>query len=499
MLVGRRALGHLLARSSLGAAAVLAAGVSIGCGSDRGPTTQAGEPTSGEPEPAVSWNRDIAPFITQKCVGCHHTGGIGPMTLENYATAKHYAGQMLADLQAGIMPPWGAQTTDECTPPYAFKDDPRLTDEEMALFEQWVNDGAPQGTYKAPLPKPVSTELTDADLHLTIPSAVDVTGSSDRFVCFSLDPGLPIDKWINAVQVNPGNAEIVHHVLLFTDPLNRSIDLAGDQGYYDCFGGPNLGGDTASDAMATDPSTRFQLIGAWAPGAVPAVMPDDVALSIPKKSRLVMQVHYHPHDGIHSGTDSSTSVDLRFAPKAPVYPGALALVGNFDKADMPIAGGNTYGLMPGDDDPASGAAFIIPAGNPKHVETERALVPTQAGISKYILWGVGTHMHYVGRDMKIELQHADGTKDCLVETPAWDFNWQRFYYYDAPLDSVPVAAPGDVLTMRCTYDNSMDNPFVRQALAEQGLDAPTDVKLGETTLNEMCLGVFGVALEGTPF
>ena len=48
--------------------------------------------------------------------------------------------------------------------------------------------------------------------------------------------------------------------------------------------------------------------------------------------------------------------------------------------------------------------------------------------------------------------------------------------------------------MRCTYNNSMSNPFVAAALAEQGLDGPVDVYLGEETLDEMCLGVMGVAI-----
>ena len=76
-----------------------------------------------------------------------------------------------------------------------------------------------------------------------------------------------------------------------------------------------------------------------------------------------------------------------------------------------------------------------------------------------------------------------------MQTPHWDFNWQRGYSYDAPLDEVPVLRGGDTLHLRCTYDNTLDNPGVRQALADAGLDAPQDVYLGETTLDEMCLGV----------
>lgn len=119
------------------------------------------------------------------------------------------------------------------------------------------------------------------------------------------------------------------------------------------------------------------------------------------------------------------------------------------------------------------------------------------GGNEMIIYAMGTHMHYVGRDMVVHLQHAaprpgEPERECLIHTPRWDFSWQRGYQYDAPLDAVPVARPGDRLLFRCKYDNSMDNPFVAEALHEQGLDAPRDVFMGEETLDEMCLGAFGV-------
>jgi hypothetical protein len=130
------------------------------------------------------------------------------------------------------------------------------------------------------------------------------------------------------------------------------------------------------------------------------------------------------------------------------------------------------------------------------VESMRVLVQPVANVKQYRLWGVATHMHYVGTDMKIDLTHGDdGNDDCLLQTPAWDFNWQRVYYYDTPLESAPVIKPGDVLNFRCTYDNTMDNGFVREALAQRGYESPVSVPLGETTLDEMCLGAFGIAME----
>ena len=47
--------------------------------------------------------------------------------------------------------------------------------------------------------------------------------------------------------------------------------------------------------------------------------------------------------------------------------------------------------------------------------------------------------------------------ECLVETPHWDFNWQRWYQYDTDLQHLPTVQAGDVLHMHCEYNNSMSN------------------------------------------
>jgi hypothetical protein len=104
-------------------------------------------------------------------------------------------------------------------------------------------------------------------------------------------------------------------------------------------------------------------------------------------------------------------------------------------------------------------------------------------------------MHYVGTDMRITVERAsenngDPKSECLLEEPAWDFNWQRFYSYDTEIDKLPQVHTGDTVKLHCVYDNSSSNPFVVQSLEQQHLTAPHEVKLGETTLDEMCLGGF---------
>jgi hypothetical protein len=49
--------------------------------------------------------------------------------------------------------------------------------------------------------------------------------------------------------------------------------------------------------------------------------------------------------------------------------------------------------------------------------------------------------------------------------------------------------------MQCQYDNTLDNPGVVRALADAGLTEPVNVNLGEGSLDEMCIGIFGVVFK----
>lgn len=430
----------------------------------------------------VTWHEHVAPLMAEKCNGCHMDGGIAPMALDNYAEARKWAVHSLREVEANRMPPWGAEETAECAPPLPWKDDLRLTAAEKRVLSAWVDQGMPEGdpARAAALPKPPELALDNPSAELVLPGAVELVGTADRFICFVLDPELSEPVWLNGLQVTAGNPEVVHHVLVYADPFGESEALADGDGRYDCFGGPGIGSP--------------RLIGAWAPGALPSLTPDRVAMPLPAGSRVVVQVHYHP-TGKGMDVDEGTSVALRWSTEVPEYVGRIELIGNFGAADLSLAGGVGYGLLPGPNDPPEGPAFVIPPGVSDHVESQRFLVPGEGAPGlKISIWAAGSHMHYVGRDMRSVLRRSSGEEVCLVHTPEWNFEWQRAYVYDAPIEEVPQARPGDELEMRCVYDNTLANPFMRRALGEQGLDQPAEVRLGEETLDEMCLGIFGIAV-----
>jgi hypothetical protein len=383
--------------------------------------------------------------------------------METYDSTAQWAEMMAINTAADLMPPFHAVESDECPSLFPWKDDMRLTAEQKQMLQDWADAGAPEGDPETAweVPEPPSLDLEDPDQTIEVPAAVEIDGDDDQYICFSVDPEIEGDlNFLEALQVNPGNSAIVHHVLVFLDESGASAEF-GEDGVYDCFGGPGVQGT---------------LLGAWAPGMTPNTVPPDTGMYVPGGSRFVLQVHYHP-TGEGAEIDDSTSIDLAWYEGPPTNVAFLQLIGNLNPLSPP---------------------FMIPAGESDHVEEMIYTIPADFEAK---LFGVGNHMHYVGVDMFVAHKYGEGADDdqCLLHTPRWDFNWQRVYHYDAAFEDLPTLHPGDQLYLRCTYDNTMDNPFVAEALDAQDLDEPQDVYLGESTLDEMCLGVFGVALPVSDF
>src|SRR5262249_52848876 len=96
------------------------------------------------------------------------------------------------------------------------------------------------------------------------------------------------------------------------------------------------------------------------------------------------------------------------------------------------------GLQPGPND-RNGVEFFIPAGAKGHIEAMKTTLPRADANQDVRLYAVGPHMHYVGTDMRINLSRpnpvsGEPAEECLIETPTWNFNWQRVYAYDAPIE-----------------------------------------------------------------
>ena len=461
------------------ASALLGAPSLTGCsGSEPAPPPVTGTDSS------PTFHKDVEPILQKSCMGCHSAGNIAPFSLTSYEEAKTVAPLIALKTREGTMPPFAVRNTDECTTRLGWKGDIRLSDKELDTLEAWSKAGAPEGDPKdAPSAfVPKSPDLSGKNFEIQPKTPYVTSGDKDEFRCFVIDPALTEDRYLNGLQIVPGNSKVVHHGLVFVDSTRQSEQLAGPDGSFACGAGQVMGG-----AMG-------QLIDAWAPGADPIDLPDDVGLLIPKGSLVVMQIHYHP--GGTTADPDATRIQMRLDEAKPKYGFVYHLIGNFPFPVNQLG----LGLLPDPDD-TSGVEFLIPANSASHVETEQLTIPTpEQGLPFGFNLPAGTriygdflHMHYLGFDQKVTLTRPSGTPDkpaeeCLAHAPQWDFSWQRSYAYDAPLDALPTLEPGDVLRIRCTYNNTTDNPYVSQALKEAHMSSTIDVTYGEgNTLDEMCL------------
>ena len=440
----------------------------VGCDSGSGDGTGGG---GGGPATEVTFHKDVEPILQKNCLGCHREGKIGGFSLVQYEEAKPQAGMMAAQVEAGLMPPWGAQDTEDCHPRLPWKNDLRLSAEDKATLRAWADQGAPEGdpADAPPAYEPPPDGLPNASLELDAAEATSVSGTSDQFICTIYDPALTADKWVDGIHFVAGNSKVDHHALTFRVDRTKAAELSGGASSFPCFGGAP--GD---------------IIHVWAPGTQAFELPDDVGIKLTADDVVVVQMHYHP-TGDTTEQDQS-KLQLRFRDAEPSWEFFVLFPGNAKDA--------SEGLLPGPNDTTSAPEFRIPANVADHTETMKLKVPPEVIIDLPILM-VMAHMHYVGVDLKFEIHRAtlpaaQPQDECLVHNPAWDFGWQRFYQFDVPIAELPTAKAGDELTLTCKYNNTKGNRFVSDALAAEGLAEPVEVLLGEETLDEMCLAPVGV-------
>ncbi|MFT6094284.1 MAG: hypothetical protein ACJA2Q_002188, partial [Pseudohongiellaceae bacterium] len=92
----------------------------------------------------ITFHKDIEPILQRSCQGCHRAEGVGPMPLVSYEEVAPYAGLIeyktgLRD-RAGAMPPWYMEKNIGIQ---NYKNDPSLTDQEIAAISVWARSGTP--------------------------------------------------------------------------------------------------------------------------------------------------------------------------------------------------------------------------------------------------------------------------------------------------------------------------------------------------------------------
>jgi hypothetical protein len=161
----------------------------------------------------VTFSKDVAPIFYASCVYCHRPGEVAPMSLMTYQSTRPWARSIKRVVLEKRMPPWLAD------PHYSsFSNDRRLTDAEIKTIAAWVDGDAKEGN-PADLPKPPQFadgwQIGIPDLVLTMkePFKVPATGVIAWTTIPSNDYVFPEDVYVQAIEVRPGNRQVVHHAV----------------------------------------------------------------------------------------------------------------------------------------------------------------------------------------------------------------------------------------------------------------------------------------------
>jgi mono/diheme cytochrome c family protein len=363
---------------------------------------------AGAAEPPT-FRGDIAPILYTDCAGCHRPGGSGPFSLLTYGDARKHAHEIAEVTRRRYMPPWLPE------PGFGeFEGERRLTDSQIRDIEEWVRAGAPEGSGTSHPPFfPADWELGEPDL--VIPAAHPLTVPADGPDVFwnsILSPNLKETRFVEAVEIRPGQARSVHHANLLIDRSRaaRIREKLPGEGF------PGM--DITLESETFDPDSHFLF---WKPGGTPWKEPAGMAWRLDPGNDLVLNVHLHP-----SGKPESIqpAIGLYFTRQAPSKFPMLVQLEHDGALDIP----------PGERD------FLV---------SDDFRLPLDVDVL-----AVYPHAHYLGKLLEGYATLPDGKRQWLIRIPDWDLNWQAVYRLRTPL----FLPKGTLISMRFHYDNSSDAP-----------------------------------------
>ena len=204
----------------------------------------------------ITFAKDIAPILQRSCQNCHRPDGVAPMSLVTYTDVRPWARAIKQRTsigpRAGVMPPWYIEKNIGIQ---HYKDDPSLSDEEIAKIAKWADNGAPAGD---PADMPAAKRFLDfdtwnigaPDLIVKTKDIVVKAGAPDWWgEIESVPVGLPEDRYVLALQVREvndvpksgtgratvGGRYVFHHMIWSTrvaapgGELDTSPDIGIDQ------------------------------------------------------------------------------------------------------------------------------------------------------------------------------------------------------------------------------------------------------------------------------
>ncbi|MDB3993484.1 cytochrome c [Gammaproteobacteria bacterium] len=377
----------------------------------------------------ITFHKDIEPILQRSCQNCHREGGVGPMPLVTYDQVAPYAGLIeyktgLRD-RAGAMPPWymekdiGIQN---------YKNDPSLSDEEIAAISNWARSGTPKGNLED---APDSLVFDDSlkwtagqpDLVVKTNSVTKLSGTADWWGEIDRIPvDIEKDRYVKSVEVvevndvnnqagtgrdTVGGRYIFHHMIWSTADLDEN-------------------GQRVEDSVTGWPVHEV--------GRNPDIFD-------PEAGRLLRAGSYIYSDSVHlhsNGKDTTGHLEIgfRFHPQdyEPKYERILLGLGN--GVDISISGNQNNQEL---------HAYTVLEDHTKIITFE-------------------PHLHAPGERMCLEAiwGYTVETLSCV----GYDHNWVRGYAYEN--DATPLLPKGTILHIVGYMNNTETNPNVPDSRNWQG-------------------------------
>ena len=386
----------------------------------------------------TTFSEHVAPIIYNKCSSCHHPGGIAPLSFTSYTDVKKQAGMiMMAAVDTKFMPPWMPDTT------YShFLDERRLTENEAQTLKKWIADGMPQGNSAAEPDVPFYTKgssLGKPDLTVSMKQSFTHKGNnSDAYRVFVLPTHLTEGHNVAAIEIQPGNPKIAHHIILGLDTsgMAQKLDAKNEDYGYEQYSGFGF-------------YPTYDNWSGWVPGNKTRFFPDGISNYILPNSSILLQMHYGPSP---LDAKDSTTVNI-FYSKSPAN--------RFIKTQL---------ISPNDiiDGP-----FFIPANKTKTFHAKYKIV------NDYSLISITPHSHWLGKKWEVFAVHPNGDTTHLIKINDYDFNWQNFFSFKKFI----TLEKGTIIYTSATFDNTEKN-------FRQPNDPIKNVMWGESAKDEMFLCYF---------
>ena len=349
------------------------------------------------PSNALSYYRDVAPIIQQRCQSCHREGCVAPFELMTYDDVYYNADTIAEVIEDRRMPPWHAYLEPKFG---RFRHDPRLTESEVRTVLAWIRSGAPAGDpATAPSPRewpdPAEWSIDSPDFVYQMPEPFTVPkhGVLDyQFYRVKLD--LPVDRWVQAIEVKPGNSEVVHHIAVHAVKASDK-DFSGLAGMIELYGyGPD----------------QSQLIGDYVPGDpyCAVTYPTGQAMRLPRGTDLIYELHYTPNN--RAAAADQSLIAIRWASESP----AQEIHSSVFRKPC--------------------GRFEIPPGEHHFRMEDSYYFPQDVEID-----AIRAHFHLRGKSYRLEIVQRDEAtgevthRETLMTIPTWDLDWQRTYQLETPL------------------------------------------------------------------